>query len=348
MSGSEPATLLAVDGNSLLHRSFHANARLGFTLRDGRPAWAVRGLLSQLAAAVDRSCATLLVVGFDDPQASVRRDLWPHYKAQRDTKLEALISQLELAVEALTELGASVVVPSGLEADDVLAAAARHARSIGARTVIATSDRDAFALIDDNTRVLRILNGGVEASPMLDPARLHLLTGVWPHQYRDYAALRGDPSDNLPGVRGVGQRKAALLLSEFGSAAAAFDDAAGDGQRCREVLGAALATRLAGAEALSAWQHNVAVMTPRADDIEISVDPAGGCGVLPLPQDRVRAVFDRFELFLPNGLRALSAVEPTLPQERDVDPGWRPRSSRPTRFAPLPTKPLRQPQLTLF
>lgn len=343
-------TLLAVDGNSLLHRSFHANARLGFTLPDGRPAWAVRGLLSQLAAAVDRSCATSLVVGFDDPQRSVRRELWPQYKAQRDPKLAALSDQLELAVDALTELGVCVVAPAGLEADDVSAAAARHARTIGARAVIATSDRDAFALIDDNTRVLRILNGGVEASPMLDPARLHLLTGVWPHQYRDYAALRGDPSDNLPGVRGVGRRKAALLLAEFGSAAEAFADAAAGGSRCHEVVGPALTSRLAGAEARDAWQLNVEAMSPRGD-ISIDVDPATGSGGLPLPPDRVATVFDRYELFLPNGLRALSGVAAEQPGLRDPNPTdatWRPAPPRRSpRFPPL-RRPQPTPQLTLF
>lgn len=339
-------TLLAVDGNSLLHRSFHANARLGFTLADGRPAWAVRGLLSQIAAAVDRSCATMLVVGFDDPNASDRRVRWPQYKAQRDEKLSALTDQLDLAVETLTDLGVHVVVPAGLEADDVLAAAAAHARAIGARTVITTSDRDAFALIDDNTRVLRILNGGVEASPMLDPARLHLLTGVWPDQYLDYAALRGDPSDNLPGVRGVGRHKAARLLAEFGSAASAFADAADGGQRCRAVLGRALAERLGGGEARSAWETNVEIMSPRGQ-IPIEVGPDAGVGLLPLPAANVERVFAQYDLFLPNGLRALAGVDVSAPQHRDLDPEWQPRSAARPRFAPLP-KPVVQPQLTLF
>ena len=133
----------------------------------------------------------------------------------------------------LRALGIVVAVPEGLEADDVLASAAAYAPTVGARTVVATSDRDSFALIDEHTKMLRILNGGVDASPLLDPQRLVMVTGVRPDQYLDFAALRGDASDNLPGVAGIGPKTAARLLAEFGSASAAFDDAAGDGARCR-------------------------------------------------------------------------------------------------------------------
>ncbi len=330
--------MLAVDGNSLLHRAFHARAHTGFHLPDGRPAWAVRGLLSQLAAAVDRSCAAAVVVGFDDPVESVRRRRWPHYKAQRDAKLETIVAQLGLAAEVLNDLGIVVVVPEGLEADDVLASVARHAPTLGAQTVIATSDRDSFALIDDNTRVLRILNGGVEASPMLDPHRLHLLTGVWPHQYRDLAALRGDASDNLPGVRGIGARKGAQLLAEFGTVEAALADAMAEGQRCRTVVGKAVAATLASETARQAWAGNVEIMTMHHD---LPIALAGtGPGWLPLDESAVRQVFARFDLFLPTGLRALCGLEVAPVAPRDIDPSWRPWTPRSTaRFPPLRPAP---------
>lgn len=327
--------LLAVDGNSLVHRAFHANARLGFTL-GATPAWAVRGLLSQLVAAVDRSCADAVVVGFDDPEHSLRRETWPHYKAQRPEKLDGLTAQLQLAAEVLTSLGVSVCVPSGLEADDVLASAAAHARAQGWRCVVTTSDRDAFALIDDNTRVLRILNGGVEASPMLTPERLELLTGVAPHHYRDLAALRGDPSDNLPGVKGVGPRKAVQLLQAFGSVEAVFADAAAGGERLRGVVGKALAARLATPEAQQAWRENREVMAMRPD-VPLSLEHPAGVGALPLPKEAVVRVFTAFDLFLPNGLRALCGIEGATPDPRDTNPNWQPWVPRSAaRFPPLP------------
>ena len=344
-------TLLAVDGNSLLHRSFHASARTGFRTADGRPMWAVRGLLSQLVAAVDRSCADAVVVGFDDRAASVRRERWPTYKAHRDPKPATLEEQLDAAVSVLRELGVVVAVPDGLEADDVLASAAAYARSVGARTVVATSDRDSFALIDDNTRMLRILNGGVDASPMLDPARLEMVTGVRPDQYLDFAALRGDASDNLPGVSGIGPKTAARLLAEFGTAAAAFDDAAGDGERCRAALGAATTRRLADPAARATWELNCAVMTMVADaPLGLGLDSGLGC--LPLEEEAVRSTFARLELHVPTAVRALTGREPAEPRPADVDAAWRPPSRpSPMRFPPLRTPVEPEPtsvQETLF
>ena len=334
-----PRTLLAVDGNSLLHRSFHASARTGFHTADGRPMWAVRGLLSQLSAAVDRVCADAVVVGFDDRVHSVRRIRWPSYKSHRDPKPRTLEDQLDAAVEVLRDLGVVVVVPSGLEADDVLASAAAYARTVGARTVVATSDRDSFALIDDNTKMLRILNGGVDASPLLDPARLEMVTGVRPDQYLDYAALRGDASDNLPGVRGIGPKTARLLLAEFGTARAAFEDATGDGARCRAALGDAMTNRLADPRAREVWELNCSAMTMVAS-APLGLDLDRGVGTLPLDEAAVRATFAHLELHVPSAVRALTGKEPSAPRPGDVDASWRPSARRQTmRHPPLPRQP---------
>ncbi|MEP7090387.1 MAG: 5'-3' exonuclease H3TH domain-containing protein [Nocardioidaceae bacterium] len=346
-----PRTLLAVDGNSLLHRSFHASARTGFRTADGRPMWAVRGLLSQLSAAVDRACADAVVVGFDDRAASVRRERWPSYKAHRDAKPASLEQQLDAAVEVLRDLGVVVAVPDGLEADDVLASAAAYARSVGARTVVATSDRDSFALIDDNTKMLRILNGGVDASPMLDPERLFLVTGVRPDQYLDFAALRGDASDNLPGVHGIGPKTAARLLAEFGSALAAFEDLAAGGTRTRDVLGRACAERLALPAARETWELNCRVMT-MVPDAPLGLDLDRGVGCLPLEEDAVRATFTLLDLHVPTAVRALTGKEPSPTRSVDVDAGWRPPDRRTTmRHPPLPRHKEPEPasvQGTLF
>ncbi len=341
-----PPTLLAVDGNSVLHRCFHASARTGFCTADGRAAWAVRGFLSMLGAAVDRACADAVVVGFDDPRASLRRERWPIYKAHREPKPVTLDEQLEDVVHVLRDLGVVVVRPEGLEADDVLASAAAWAPTVGARTVIATSDRDSFALIDEHTRMLRILNGGVDASPMLDPDRLALVTGVRPEQYLDLAALRGDPSDNLPGVRGFGPKTAVRLLAAFGSAAAAFDDAAAGGDRCRAALGKALARTLATDEARETWLHNRAVMTMHRD-LPLGLQPGTGAGGLPLAADAVHPVLARYQLHAPGLFRSLTGQAPPLPRPVDVDPGWQPSLVRSAaRFPPLPRQP--EPDPTLF
>lgn len=340
MERVDEPVVLVIDGNSLVHRSFHAMAG------SAQPRWAVRGLLTQLVAAVDRVRPTAVVVGFDDPCRSLRRERWPGYKAHRTEKLASLVEQLACAVEVMRELGLAVVVPDGLEADDVSASVAAYTGALGGRAVIATSDRDAFALIDERTSVLRIINGGVEASPMMTPERLVLLLGVTPAQYRDYAALRGDPSDNLPGVRGVGPRTAARLLAEFGCAASAFDDLDAVGAR----LGTSVAGRLAHPDARAAWELNCQVMTMR-HDVPLELDVTAGPGVLPLPVAAVDAVFQAQHLVWSAARAAQILAGSELPPRRVPDHSvaadrWLP----PSRPAPrrLPARALATDQLALF
>lgn len=351
----DPGTVLVVDGNSLLHRAFHASARSGFRDAAGRPAWAVRGLLSQLVAAVDRAMADAVVVGFDDPAASVRRERWPTYKAHRTEKPETLVEQLSSVVGVLRELGAAVVVPPGLEADDVLASVAAQAPGAGWRTVLATSDRDSFALVDEHTRVLRILNGGVDASPLLDPARLFLVTGVRPEQYLDLAALRGDASDNLPGVAGFGAKTAAKLLAALGTGADALADAAAGGERCRAAVGPARARTLATDEARERFWLNREVMA-MARTVDVGIAPGSPApGALPLDEAAVRSVFGRHDLFVNGAVRALTLAEPVpgAPEREHTayaDPRWRAAPTpRPPRLPapPPPTAPVFS-QDTLF
>jgi 5'-3' exonuclease len=337
--------VLAIDGNSLVHRSFHAQAATGLRSSDGRPLWAIRGLLTQLVAAVERIDPAVVVVGFDDPDRSSRRDRWPQYKAGRAEKLDTLVSQLTGAVEVLRSLGVAVIVPDGLEADDVLASVARYAPTVGASTVIMTSDRDAFALIDEHTRVLRIINGGVDASPLLTPDRFVTMLGIHATQYRDFAALRGDPSDNLPGVHGFGPKTAAKLLVACGSVPEAFADLAGGGDRVRAAVGPALATRLADPESQQAWRLNCEVMAMHAD-LELGLELAGGPGCLPLPADAVRRAFGAHQLTwtTPAALRALAHLDIPVTQPPAVANWGGPSessrygqpSSRGRRFPPLP------------
>ena len=275
-------TLLAVDGNSLLHRSFHAMASTGLTSSDGRPTWAVKGFISQLLAAVERAGAHAIVVGFDDHTGSVRKSAHPHYKANRPPKAPELGQQIAMTIDLLRTCGIHVVVPAGLEADDVLASASASARAAGWRTVIVTSDRDSFALIRNDTSVLRVLNGGISGSPILTPKSLESMIAVPPHLYREYAALRGDTSDNLTGVPRIGEKTAAKLLAAFGSVQAAFDDVDQGGERVAAELGKSFVAVLGSANNRAAFWRNVEIMTMYTD-IDLGLNLAGpGAGLLPL------------------------------------------------------------------
>src|SRR3954470_19931428 len=234
----------------------------GLLDRDGRPVWALRGLVGYLARAAAHLRPDAVVVGFDCPQDSARRVEYPAYKAHRPDKPADLSEQIAGAPELLSAAGVCTVVPPAYEADDVLASSAAHARRHGWRSVLMTSDRDAFALIDDTTQVLRVRNGGFDEAVLIDAPALPEMYGVHPWQYRDFAALRGDPSDNLHGVRRFGATTAAKLLTTLGTVDAAF---AADAALLRTAVGDLAATHLLSPESRDIVDRNRRLMRMRAD-----------------------------------------------------------------------------------
>jgi 5'-3' exonuclease len=255
-------TLLVLDGNSLVHRAYHAGAAEGQLSDDGRPIWALRGLVGYLARAAAQLQPDAVIVGFDCPLSSARRIDYPAYKAHRPEKPADLTEQITGAPGLLRAAGVCVVVPSAYEADDVLASSASLARRSGWQSVLMTSDRDAFALIDEDTSVLRVRNGGFDEAVLIDADGLHEVCGVRPGQYRDFAALRGDPSDNLHGVKRFGATTAAKLLSSFDSLDAAF---AAEATSVREAVGELAASHFLSPESREIVDRNRRLMAMRAD-----------------------------------------------------------------------------------
>lgn len=321
-------SLVVIDGNSLAHRAYHARAATAAHTPDGRPVWAVQGFLTQLIDVTNRLHPTALVVGFDDPHRNLRKEKWPEYKAGRKAKPEDLEPQIHLIIELLRQLGVHTIVPEGYEADDVLASAAREAASLGWPCTLVTSDRDAFALIDTNTRVLRIINGGVDSSPLLTADLLPVLCGVRPDQYRMYAAVRGDASDNLPGITGIGEKTAAKMLAAFDTVEAAFADLDAGGQRVRAELGAGVAGKLARADR-SVYEKNLQIMT-MVDSLTQGTANSVRQATLPIPA----AVHD---CLAPLGLQFLRhAIARALGDAGDLSPAQVPASSVATARAQVP------------
>jgi 5'-3' exonuclease len=302
----EGRLLLAVDAPSLLHRHHHARASTDLRDRGGRPAWALHGMLLQILEALEAFTPDAVVFGLDDREASVRREAYPDYKSGRADKDAALVEQLERTGPLLEALGLRAVTPPGLEADDVSASAAAWAETHGWRCVIVTSDRDAFAHISERTQVLRLISGGgIDGSPLLNPARLWTMYGVHADRYLEFAALRGDASDNLPGVPGIGEKAAALLLAQVGSmqevwldlehsggatiAAAVDDQCVAEGRRR---AGPQLVRKLSAPGARERFDFNLQIMGGRADvDLGLTPEVPGSPGLLPVEADRVtRAV----------------------------------------------------------
>lgn len=301
---TERRLLLVVDAPSLLHRNHHARAHTRALDRAGRPVWALHGMLRQIIESIDGFAPDAVLFGLDDRTASVRRDAYPAYKAGRAEKHPELVEQLDRAGALLDALGLATVTPAGLEADDVNASGAAWAERHGWDCVIITSDRDAFAHISDHTKVLRLIDGGINGSPLLDPRRLRTMYGVAAENYLAYAALRGDASDNLPGVPGIGEKTAAALLEAAGSMQAVWADVEHDEGRTVAAaldswsleqggrrLGARVVRHLTAPGARERYDFNVSMMSGRDDlDLRLTPDVPGTPGLLPLDIDRVSRV----------------------------------------------------------
>lgn len=296
--------LLTVDAPSLLHRNHHAREHTGLRDRTGRPAWALDGMLRQILEAIDRFAPDAVIFGLDDRTASERRDFYPDYKAGRAEKDPRLVDQLERAGALLDALGLATLTPPGLEADDVNASAATWAGRNGWDCVIVTSDRDSFAHISEHTRVLRLIDGGINGSPMLTPERLETMYGVLPDRYLEFAAVRGDASDNLPGISGIGEKSAAVLLAHMGSMQEIWADIEHDEGRtlvaaldawCEEAgvrrISGGVIRSLTAPGARERYEFNLRMMRGRTDlDLGITPDVPGTPGLLPLDIDRVARV----------------------------------------------------------
>jgi 5'-3' exonuclease len=299
--------LLALDGNSLLHRAYHAAAADGLLDAAGRPVWALKGLVGFIARAAAYLRPDAVVIGFDCPDDSARRADYPAYKAHRPEKPADLAEQIARAPGMLRAAGLCTVVPPAYEADDVLASSAALARRRGWRAVLMTSDRDAFALIDETTSVLRVRNGGFDEAVLVDSAGLPEVCGVQPWQYRDFAALRGDPSDNLDGVRRFGAATAARLLASFGTVDAAWAALdCGAVQAVRDIVGDLAADQLAAPGTRDVVDRNRRIMRMRADLPMPDLEAAR----LPLSMAVMRRALSARGINLGPSLWALTGVAP--------------------------------------
>ena len=207
--------LLVVDGDSFAHRAYHA---LPSSIRraDGGPANALTGFTSMLLRLWQAERPRAVVVGWDTlGEPTYRNALLEGYQSGREFDPE-LLEQLEILPGLVGSTGIVCGKESGYEADDFLAAAVLRERERGGTTLVATSDRDAFQLASDDTTILQPTRG-VSEMVRVGPDEVRERYGVDPVQVPDFIALRGDPSDCIPGARGVGAKTAAVLLREHGT-----------------------------------------------------------------------------------------------------------------------------------
>ena len=207
--------LLVIDGDSFAHRAYHALPK-SIRRADRRPAGALVGFANMLIRLWEAEQPRTVLVAWDTLEVpTYRHESFDAYQSGREFDAE-LLEQLALLPELVASFGFAVAKGAGYEADDFLAAAADAETARGGQALVATSDRDAFQLASSTVTILQPTRGVSEIA-RIGPPEVRERYGVEPEQVPDFIALRGDPSDKLPGARGVGPKTAAQILTEYGS-----------------------------------------------------------------------------------------------------------------------------------
>ena len=207
--------LFLLDGSSLAYRAFFALPE-GISMRDGFPTNALYGLCLMLLKIVAEYKPSRIVVAWDAREKTFRHEEFEQYKAHRPSMPDALARQWARLPELMEAFGVESVVQPGYEADDILGTLAEEAKRQGVKSVIVTGDRDALQAVDDDILVMST-GRGVTDVKIYDPAAVVARYGITPQRVPDFIGLKGDSSDNIPGIPGVGEKTAAALLQEFGS-----------------------------------------------------------------------------------------------------------------------------------
>ena len=208
--------LLLIDGHSMAYRAFYALPVENFKTSAGQPTNAVYGFASMLVNLIKEEKPTHIAVAFDVSRKTFRTEKFAEYKANRATTPDEFRSQISFINELVDSFGIKQLEMPGFEADDIIATLSKQALESGFEILICTGDRDSFQLVNKSITVLYPKKGVTEMNRMT-PEAVFEKYGLTPTQYPDFAALRGDPSDNLPSVPGVGEKTATKWISEFGS-----------------------------------------------------------------------------------------------------------------------------------
>jgi DNA polymerase I len=300
--------LLLLDGHSLAYRAFFALPVENFSTTTGQPTNAVYGFTAMLINILRDEQPTHVAVAFDRSEPTFRHEQWVEYKANRRETPTDFRGQVSLIHEVLTALGIKQISAPGYEADDVIATLATQGAAAGMDVLIVTGDRDTLQLVTGQVTVL-MTRRGISEMTRFTPGAVKEKYGLTPGQYPDFAAVRGDPSDNLPNIPGVGEKTAIKWVSEYGSLAALVDRVGEIKGRAGDALRAHLAAVLRNRQ-----------LTELARDVPLDVTPAD---LRPGAWDReaIHQLFDtlQFRVLRDRLYATLSSAEPEAEAGFEVD-----------------------------
>lgn len=297
---------LLFDGNALVHRAFHALPKLA--TKSGEPTGAIYGFVSMILKVLEELRPGYWAVAFDHPSPTFRHEAFPEYKAQRPKAPEELVFQTRKVRELVKAFHIPPFETPGYEADDILGTLAREAKDRGFSTIIVTGDTDTLQLISDKIQVLLPRPGRPFSDVELyNKQKIKEKYGVWPWQISELKGLRGDPSDNIPGISGIGQKTALKLIQEFGSVEEIY-------RRIEEVKPKKLGEILRQNEKM-AWESKklATILSNVPLDFEME-----GCRVRRYDREKVKEMFRELEFF-----SLLNRLPKMIGEEKEKAPAWK-------------------------
>ncbi|MUM35580.1 DNA polymerase I, partial [Mycobacterium sp. CBMA361] len=303
-------TLMLLDGNSLAFRAFYALPAENFKTQGGLTTNAVYGFTAMLINLLRDEKPTHVAAAFDVSRKTFRKEKYPEYKEGRAATPDEFRGQIDITKEVLGALGITVVAEEGFEADDLIATLATQAQEEDFRVLVVTGDRDSLQLVTDDVTVL-YPKKGVSDLHRFTPDAVVEKYGLTPTQYPDFAALRGDPSDNLPGIPGVGEKTATKWITQYGSLQALVDHVDEVKGKVGDSLRANLSSVILNRE-----------LTDLVRDVPLPHTPEG-LRVQPWDRDRIHQLFDdlEFRVLRDRLFDTLSPVEPEVELGFDVRGG---------------------------
>jgi len=283
-AGAETAkpTLMLLDGNSLAYRAFYALPAENFKTRGGLTTNAVYGFTAMLINLLRDEAPTHIAAAFDVSRETFRSERYPEYKANRSATPDEFRGQIDITKEVLGALGITVLAEPGFEADDIIATLATQAENEGYRVLVVSGDRDSLQLVSDDVTVL-YPRKGVSELTRFTPETVVEKYGLTPAQYPDFAALRGDPSDNLPGIPGVGEKTASKWIAEYGTLQGLVDNVDSVRGKVGDALRANLASVVRNRE-----------LTELVKDVPLAQTP-DTLRLQPWDRDQIHRLFDDLE-----------------------------------------------------
>jgi DNA polymerase-1 len=310
MGVSDKPTLMLLDGNSLAFRAFYALPAENFKTKNCLTTNAVYGFTAMLINLLRDEAPTHIAAAFDVSRQTFRSERFPEYKAGRASTPDEFRGQIDITKEVLNALGITVLAEAGFEADDIIATLATQADESGYRVLVVTGDRDALQLVNADVTVLYPIKG-VSTLTRYTPDAVVEKYGLTPEQYPDFAALRGDPSDNLPGIPGVGEKTATKWIVEYGSLQGLVDNVDAVRGKVGDSLRANLSTVVLNRE-----------LTHLVRDVPLAQTP-DTLRLLPWDRDKIHRLFDdlEFRVLRDRLFDTLTAVEPEVDEGFDIRGG---------------------------